>query len=471
MTTRNPVRRRKQKTETGLVRILTLPIQCLRPSPENEQLYRQVRPDDPEVLALADSVRQYGIKEPIRISEDYYIISGHRRRVAAQLAGLQTVPCIVESIRHDVDRDRFLVLLREHNRQRVKSFDEVLREEIISGDPEEAYQELVEYRRAKQILDIETMVIGERKRRAKISKAKEPFLQAVIRVIEELRPYWPISQRRVHYGLLNDPPLRHASKPKSRYANGKESSKDLSDLITRARIEGRIPDEAIGDDTRPVTSWDVHDNPASFLREQLDSFLQGYWRNLMQSQSAFIAVVGEKATLQPIIRPVLMDYTIPYYLGRGFSSHPPMNWLRKKFQQSGKQYAIVLLLTDHDPDGEVIAYSLPRILRDEYGFDNITAVRVALTHEHVEEFGLVPGGYASDKSSPNKPAFIQRCGDATYELEALKPTNLQEILRGTVERVIDREAFDYEVAREKEDARGIHEVRAQAMKFLKECNL
>jgi len=43
------------------------------PAPENERLYRPVRSDDPEIIALADSIREHGIKEPLVISRDHFI--------------------------------------------------------------------------------------------------------------------------------------------------------------------------------------------------------------------------------------------------------------------------------------------------------------------------------------------------------------------------------------------------------------
>src|SRR5437763_1588495 len=73
--------------------LLLIPVDEVVPSPENLELYRPVTPDDPETLALADSIRQSGIREPIVISADNYILSGHRRHVAARVAGLSAVPC------------------------------------------------------------------------------------------------------------------------------------------------------------------------------------------------------------------------------------------------------------------------------------------------------------------------------------------------------------------------------------------
>ncbi len=60
----------------------------IRPSPENDKLYRPVDPSDPDIVALAESIRQHGLREPIVVTLDGWILSGHRRYVAAGLAGL-----------------------------------------------------------------------------------------------------------------------------------------------------------------------------------------------------------------------------------------------------------------------------------------------------------------------------------------------------------------------------------------------
>ena len=56
----------KRKPKSGQVRIL--PIDDIHPSPENEKLYRPVDPKDPEIIALAESVRRDGILEIGRAS-------------------------------------------------------------------------------------------------------------------------------------------------------------------------------------------------------------------------------------------------------------------------------------------------------------------------------------------------------------------------------------------------------------------
>ena len=116
---------------------------------------------DPEVIALAQSIREHGVLDPLVISEDRFIISGHRRHVAAQLAGRKRVPCRRQPIRRSRDPDGFLVLLREHNRHRDKSYDETIREEIVSANPEEPYCSLIDHLEERSALngDLDTMVL------------------------------------------------------------------------------------------------------------------------------------------------------------------------------------------------------------------------------------------------------------------------------------------------------------------------
>jgi hypothetical protein len=93
-----------------------------------------------------------------------------------------------------------------------------------------------------------------------------PLLQAIRRVLEDRHRFWPLSDRQIHYALLNDPPLIHANKPGSTYQNTPNSYKALVDLLTRARLEGSVPWEAIADERRPVITWNVHRDVQGFLR-------------------------------------------------------------------------------------------------------------------------------------------------------------------------------------------------------------
>jgi len=287
-------------------------------------------------------------------------VSGHRRHAAAKVAGLRVVPCRYVDVHRGKEPDKFLTLLRECNLQREKTRDERLREEIGSIDPDDAYASLIEHRKEASRMHPAPMVIEGKAHRCKISEAKTPMIEAIKRVLEERREFLPLTCRMIHYALLNDPPLKHASKPDSTYGNDPQSYDALTDLLTRARLAGLIPMSSIGDETRPVTIWGTHKTVGEFIADQQAKYLQGYWRDLLQSQPNHIEIVAEKNTLAPIIRPVAAKYTIATTTGRGFCSLPPRHALAERFKASGKENLVVLVISDFDPDGEEIASSFAR---------------------------------------------------------------------------------------------------------------
>ncbi len=211
------------RSKPGHGPVSTVNLWHIKPAPENDTLYRPVDSEDPEIVALAESIRKHGLREPIVVSADGYILSGHRRYTACESVGLLEVPVRFESISRCDDPDGFLTLLREHNRQRVKTLAERLREEIVSGDPEESYAALLEHRHKMAQVDVSPLAITGTTRRCAITAAKQPFLEAIQNVLNERREFWPLSDRQIHYALLNAPPLRHAKKPDSTYANDQRS--------------------------------------------------------------------------------------------------------------------------------------------------------------------------------------------------------------------------------------------------------
>jgi ParB-like chromosome segregation protein Spo0J len=442
----------------------------LRPATLNGHVYRPVLASDPAVKDLAASIRAQGLLDPILVTQDRVIISGHRRHCACGLAGLYVVPVRVWPV---CSTDpKFTELLVSANKQRVKSMDEILREELAlrageDWDSECAIERLREHRRAAARVDVDTIEIEGSKRRCKISPAKQEMLDAVLAVLRAYREFLPVTVRRVHYALLNDPPRRNATGRKNgagRYANGLKSYKDLSDLLTRARHEGLVPWSWIIDPTRPVTSYYCHANLQDFIREELDDFLVGYQRDYLQSQPNHFELVGEKLTLDGIIKPVLAEYQIRVTVGRGYSSYSKLKEMANRFRKSGKQNLVVLFLDDFDPEGDNIPHAFVRNLRDDHKIPEgrLRGVRVALTVGQVAELEL-PEKLEAKKTSSRYKAFSRKYGDSVHELEAVPPETLQEILRSAVESVLDMELFNAEREQEAKDAADLERIRRRAM--------
>lgn len=452
-------------TREGRLHELELvPISKIRKSPENDELYKPVSRRDPEVRKLAKSIKQVGLLEPLRISRDNFIISGHRRFVACRLAGLREIPCIRDTRPHD--HPALMKLLRECNRQRVKSFDEKVRESVIDVSQEDAYDWLLTHRRLSAKTPLDGIEIGSKRKRSKISSAKQPFLDAVKAVLNERKAYLPVSDRQIHYALLNNPPLKHASKADSTYMNDEASYKALTDLVSRARIQGLIPFEFISDETRPVGVWRVHDDVGPFISSELDGLFKSYSRNYMQSQPCHIEIIGEKNTIQGTVRRVASKFCIPYTIGRGYCSLPPRYELVRRFKASGKERLILLVLSDFDPDGEEIARSFARSIRDDFGIEPKT-IKVALTREQVLRLKL-PGEMRAKASSANYRKFIKRYGAAgtAHELESLTPQKLEEILTEAIESVINVKRFNMELKNEQRESKKLFGYRKSILSFI-----
>jgi hypothetical protein len=447
--------------------IVAVAIDECRPSPENDTLYRPALDTDPEIVALAESIRQNGLREPIVLSLDGYILSGHRRCAACKLAGLKKIRARYEPVRREADPDRFVTLLREYNRQRVKSLDEQIRESIVDADPDEARAELVEYRRSKSKVGQDPLSMGDGRVRKSISKAKQPFCDAIMRVLADRRQYWPLSARQVHYALLNNPPLKHASKPGSTYQNTLSDYKSLIELLTRMRLAGLVSFDAVSDETRPVIVWNVHREPGGFVQCEIDSFLKGYYRNLQQSQPNHIEVVVEKNTVSGIVKPVCAEFTVPMTSGRGYCSLPPRHEMARRFRESGKERLIILLVSDFDPDGEEIAASFARSMRDDFGIaeSRLHPIKLALTADQVQQFDLPPSMDAKLTSSRTK-RFVEQHGKSVWELEALSPTSLQQIVRDGITGVLDLDLFNRELQAEAQDAAKLKVVRERVQQLL-----
>jgi len=453
-------------------KIETIQLALLRPAPENQDIYRAISETDPDVIALADSIRENGVLEPLVVSEDFYILSGHRRSVAARLAGLERVPVRFKPIRRTQNPREFRRLLRESNRQRVKTYDELTAEEAITIDPERAHETLRASRIEKSDMTDFSGIVDHRARyedreRRRISSAKEPMLSAAMDILEAMRSFWPLSVRQVHYALLNNPPLRHAKKPGSRYANDERSYQNLCDLLTRARLFRRIPFDAIEDETRPVLTWDVHSSVQSYVGRELEGLFLSYWRDLQASQPQHIEVLCEKLTVRPIVKPVAREYVIPATFGRGYSSIDARWRLVERFKKSGKRSLVVLILSDCDPEGEDIATSFARSMERDFSIraDECTCVKVALRPDQAREMQL-PTTMKAKKLSSRYKAYASEYGDDVYELEAIEPARLQAMLTDAIQQALDVEAFNAEVAKEQEDAAYLEVLRRRVLKAL-----
>ena len=107
---------------------VTLPISSIKP---NEEQPRK-RFDEKRLAELAESIKQYGIIQPILVKKEsdfYRIVAGERRFRAAQMAGLKQVP---------------VTIFKGEEEYQVSLIENLQREDLNPIEIAEAYNELME---------------------------------------------------------------------------------------------------------------------------------------------------------------------------------------------------------------------------------------------------------------------------------------------------------------------------------------
>ena len=449
-------------------------VPSLKPSPENLMLYDPINPNDPEIIKLAKSIRKNGC-DPLSVTSDGFIVSGHRRHAALMLNGQSFVSCRVLVERRDsMTTDEYVALLRAWNHQRHKSVAEQVREELVDIDPEAAHRRLRELRDKSVytpernevgILDIE----GQKVRHG-ISDQKADHVKYVKQVVfVDRKNYWPLSVRGTHYPLLNYTFLRNIPRNLP-YKNDDESYQATSDLITRMRLAGILPWEAFDDGTRPLQVFHPFGDVRQFVRQEVNNLLAGYWRDLLQTQPNHIEVVCEKNTIYHMVLRVTKKYQITTSSGRGFNSIDPWHDLYERYRASGKKRLIVIVLSDWDPEGEMIPQVGGRTLRDDFSVasEDLRIIKAGVTREQIDKYKLPAQNFAKETSSNHK-WFVDRNGgdDSVYELEALEPEDMLRDLESIVRSVIDIDLFNREAGIEQQEAAYLAAARATAAKALK----
>ena len=126
----------KQKGEENVSRETLIPLNDIEPN----RAQPRTRFDEDALQELADSIKQYGIIEPIVVQKKgsrYEIIAGERRWRAARIAGLKKVPVVIKEYSED---EIFTIALIENiQRQDLNPIEEAV-----------AYQKLIQELKLKQ---------------------------------------------------------------------------------------------------------------------------------------------------------------------------------------------------------------------------------------------------------------------------------------------------------------------------------
>jgi len=278
-------------------------------------------------------------------------------------------------------------------------------------------------------------------------------------VLDELRGYWPVTLRQLYYRLVAAGDID----------NHIREYKTLSRLLTSARYNGLVDWESIEDRSRATLWAPVWLDTVEFFENEMDQFMQGYRRDLLQSQDEALEVWVEKDALSRVIARAAHRYGVLVVAGRGFSSTSYLHQFRLRVEAraaEGKPTRI-LYFGDLDPSGWEMLPAMMRRLWGEMKLEGkVSGVRCALTPEQVDKYQLKHKPDALKDGDPRAGAYRAQFGDLAVELDALPPDELEQLVRGSILAGVDRSKMQTEQIAEMREEPAINLFRDRATTVL-----
>ena len=222
-------------------------------------------------------------------------------------------------------------------------------------------------------------------------------------------------------------------------ANRQSEYSRLGSVINDARLAGLIDWNSIVDRTRSYEALGHWDSPADILRSAANS----YHINLREDQDEYLEVWVEKDALVGVIEKACTPLDVGYLSCRGYVSQSAMWRAAERFKDAETQYETTLIhLGDHDPSGIDMTRDIQDRLR-MFG-SSVVVKRIALNMDQIEEHQPPPNPAKTTDS--RYEAYIAEYGDESWELDALDPRILVELITETVEQYTNGDLFESQEA-------------------------
>jgi hypothetical protein len=244
-----------------------------------------------------------------------------------------------------------------------------------------------------------------------------------------------LTLRQLYYQLVTKNIIR----------NEERSYKNLSNLVSDARLAGMIDWDAIEDRIRvPVKPPQFKD-----LHELVDAALYSYRLDRWNGQDNYVELWVEKDALAGVLRPLANQYHVTMMVNRGYSSQSAMYESFNRFlneADKGKKL-ILLYLGDFDPSGEDMVRDIGD--RMEMFGVSVNVQKIALTLDQVHYYNPPPN--PAKHSDPRSRDFISKYGASSWEVDAINPSELRNIIMRSIEANLDMDGMRIVVEKENED--------------------
>jgi len=217
--------------------------------------------------------------------------------------------------------------------------------------------------------------------------------------------------------------------------NTERSYKNLGQTINDGRLAGLIDWNAIEDRTRNLVAWKHYDSPEHAVRSALDSYDIDMWEN----QEVRVEVWIEKEALSGVISGVCGELDVPYFACRGYVSQSEQWRAGRRMRRDGRN-TIMIHLGDHDPSGMDMTRDNDDRLRMFANYNGRVEVRrIALNMDQINEYNPPPN--PAKFSDSRFQQYVAEYGDESWELDALEPAVLSQLIRDEIDSIRDMDLW------------------------------
>ena len=314
----------------------------------------------------------------------------------------------------------------------------------------------------------------------RLSSKNIEILQRINAILEEYRKQgYKLTLRQLYYQLVSRDVI----------PNKDSEYKKLSGILTKGRMAGVVDWTAIEDRLRvPYLPYYVND-----VEEALKDTIDHYRRDRQEGQDVMIELWVEKDALSSVLKRITQKYHIRLMVNRGYSSTTAMHDAYERFSQHvdrfddrgldhleaeekvpTKSKVVVLYLGDHDPSGiDMVRDIRDRMLTFFHGeavdngelpddddwykdafkenyFDEVFKInRIGLTMNQIKRFNPPPNPVKLKDT--RSEWYVKRYGETCWEVDALNPQTLHEVVEDGIYEVMDDEQFKRIAQEEEED--------------------
>lgn len=277
----------------------------------------------------------------------------------------------------------------------------------------------------------------------KFSSDRLEMIEKVNSVVSEYeRQGYSLTLRQVYYQMV----------ARDIIPNNMRSYKNLGNLINDARLAGLIDWLAIEDRTRNLRENSHWSKPGSVIESAAYSYHLDHWKG----QESYVEVWVEKDALIGIVGQICQKLDVSHFSCRGYVSQSEM-WAaarRLHKRQEAGQHIVLLHLGDHDPSGKDMSRDIQdRLVTFEtYG---VTFKRLALNMDQVELYNPPPN--PAKLTDSRATGYIEEYGNECWELDALEPKVISDVIRENVEKYRDDTLYQAVVRREAEEKKQLND--------------